>query len=301
MDSTRKLDKGLYRKSCLSKFLASLTLIISLMVTLAEAKVQIVPGERNFCSVAWIENNQINVAVANNADKIESLTIGVGEYFLGPRILDSKDVSIERGEVVICRFEKREEIFNGSKVRNNTVFLYRDKEMKELLDFIYVQGYHPAQDHYQLGKYVAKGGDTIPFTLFGPNNNISDFQRVIWMIKKFCLSVGGKTKRRAKIVYNTPKSKEVKYLNTSQVSKNYLPGRYGPRLLKDMENSHVIEFIQPRKIDFELSVPKEMTFTTLSVEVKCYKEMKEGGIIYGGIGGPQVLVCPQNATMKYVH
>ena len=79
---------------------------------------------------------------------------------------------------------------------------------------------------------------------------------------------------------------------------SYLPGEYGEKLLNEMKTSHVIEFIESAKIDFELSIPEATEFSILTVSIMTYS-LKEGDeIVCGGLGGPQMLVCPKTVSSE---
>ena len=276
-----------------------LLLVLVLLVIFPVASmgkvVQDAPEGKEVCSIAWVEDDEINVAVANNSGRAKRLTIGVGGYLLGVKILDSKNIRVAKDGIVTSKFEKKEEIhLRGQKIKNNTVFIYRDRRMKELLDTVYVHEYHPAQNHYRSSEYLVQGGDTVHFSLSSPDD-INLHQKVIWVIGKSCLSTSDKLQGRAEVTLRPGQPRKVKYLNALRVKEGYLPGMYGKKLLNEMETSHVIEFIRPAKIDFDLHVPEATEFSILSVPITSYNLEKGGEVVCGGLGGPQVLVCPKDA------
>ncbi len=290
--------KLLRRAKLLSGLRLMLILIAMFPVGCMGVAVQTTPEGKETCSIGWIEDDEIKIAVANNSEKVKRLTVGVGAYFLGPKIFDSKDIRVEKDGIVICSFKKKEQIYlKGEKIRNDTAFIYKDRKMKKLLDTIYVQEYHPAQNHYSLSKYLVQGGDMVQFSLFSPHD-INSYQKVVWVIRKSCLSTSDKVQGTGEITLRTGQLKEIKYLTSSQVNGSYLPGTYGKKLLNEMEISHAIEFIKPAKIDFELRIPQAKEFSILSVSITSYKLKQGGEIICGGIGGPQILVCPRNVSSE---
>ncbi len=290
--------KALNRLDVLGRLWLILVLIAIFAVGCTGVAVQTAPEGKGICSIAWMEDDEIKVAVASNTEEVKELTIGVGGYILGPKILDSKDIRVEKGGMVICEFEKKEEAHpRGQKIKTDTVFIYKDREMKELLDTIYIQGYHPAQNHYSLSKYLVEGGDTVQFSLFSPED-INSYEKVIWVIGKSCLSTSDRLEGTGEITLRSDQVKEIKHLDSSLVDASYLPGEYGEKLLNEMKTSHVIEFIESAKIDFELSIPEATEFSILTVSIMTYS-LKEGDeIVCGGLGGPQMLVCPKTVSSE---
>lgn len=271
-----------------------LVLIAVFPIACKEGPVPPTPKGGGLCSTAWLEGDEVNIAIANNSKESEELTIGVGGYVMGPKIIDAASISVEGQGMVICKFKKKVgAVFKGEEIRSDTVFIYGDKEMKDLLDSLYVQGYHPAQEHCSASKYVAKAGDKIQFSLVSPDD-IEAYEKVIWAIRKAPVALSGKLSD-AEIIFTSGELEEIEYLNSSEVGEDYLPGVHGKELLGEMETSHVIEFVKPAEIDFELVIPPVMRFTTVTVGIMTYEQKEGDEITCGGLGGPRILIRPENA------